>query len=179
MSVLGLREASQAVGVTRQHLYRLAGKGRLSLVQRPDGSKGVDTSELLRAFGRLNTPPEGDATGDTRHGSQMRREATSSATAVQTVLLEAELAAAKAALQVAEERLAEAKERESKLLELLVSQTRLLEHHQAPQPTAHQAAPVHQAEPAAPIPVETKKPKKGERTKKADRKKAGTMKRKA
>lgn len=166
MSVLGLREAAQALGLTRQHLYRLAGKGRISLVQRPDGSKGVDTSELLRAFGRLNPPPEGDATGDTRHGSQMRREATPSATAVQTAMMEAELAAAKAALKVAEERLAEAKERESKLLELLVSQTRLLEHHQAPPPVAHQAAPVPQAEPAAPTGEtkgRTKKAKKGER----------------
>lgn len=152
MTILSLQEASQAVSVTRQHLYRLAKKGRLSLVDRPNGTKGVDTSELLRIFGRLNAPTEGDATGDRRHGSQVRHEATSSATAVQTVMLEAELASVKAALRVAEERLAEAKDRETKLLDLLTSQTRLLESRQ--QPTAPPVAPV----PVAPVAVQVEEP---------------------
>ena len=50
MAVLGLRAAAQAVGVTRQHLYRLAGKGKVSLVERPDGSVHEERFPLRPTF---------------------------------------------------------------------------------------------------------------------------------
>lgn len=172
MTILGFQEASQAVGRSRQQLYRLAKRGRLSVVERPDGTKGVDTSELLRIFGRLNAPTEGDATGDSHPGSQRQHGMTAPATAVHAVMLEAELAATKAALRVAEERLAEARDRETKLLDLLTSQTRLLESRQQAQPVP--AAPV-----TAPVTRSgdepTTRPKK---TKKRDAKKDAKAERK-
>ena len=146
MAELTLRQAATQVGVSRQTVYRLVKQGRLSATVRGDGQKVVDPAELLRVFGRL-TP----ATGETVSGDKptLQREtppATGQAgpkpsLAFQTAedrrreveiagreALRAELAAARDALQRADEQLAEAKAREAKLLDLLSGQTRLLEH---------------------------------------------------
>jgi hypothetical protein len=121
--------------------------------------KVIDTGELLRVFGRL-TPGESTATAAgqphatapssnaTPPSGPAKTGATAPATPVQTIVamtaedrrreveiadreaLRAELAAARDALRRAEEQLAEAKERESKLLDLAQSATRLLEHRE-------------------------------------------------
>ena len=129
MAVLGLRDAAAAVGVTRQTIYRYTKSGKLSAVIRDDGTQGVDTSELLRVFGKIRDPetvspggnkPDRDGNGDSR--------------------LHGELEALKRALAVAESALAQAAERErsmleerAKMLDMLDRQTRLL-GHQADQP---------------------------------------------
>lgn len=156
MAVLGLSAAAQAAGITRQHLYRLVSKGKVSATLRQDGTKGIDTSELLRVFGSIDAPK---ATGDSQRDSHMRQQATSPETAAKVTLLEVELRAARDALRVAEERLRDSQERETKLLDLLTTQTRLLEHHQ------------QKAAPAAAAPAPAGRPKRIRAAKKPETRK--------
>ena len=50
MAYLTIAEASAMTGIARTTLYRKAEKGVLSLVEQPDGSKKIDTSELFRVY---------------------------------------------------------------------------------------------------------------------------------
>ena len=129
MAVLGLREAAAAVGVTRQTIYRHTKSGKLSAVTRDDGTQGVDTSELLRVFGKLRDPAT-----VTQDGNRESRDGNGDS------LLHGEVEALKRALAVAESALAQAAERErgmlderAKMLDMLDRQTRLL-GHQPPAP---------------------------------------------
>lgn len=148
MAQLPLRQAARQVGVSRQTVYRMVKEGKLSSTVDATGQKVVDTAELLRVFGRLEPPsdrltlsrvtvetvaqPEavlpretGDATApQALTGDDRRREYE----AADRAALQAELRAAKEALEATERQLGEAKEREAKLLDLLAGQTRLLEH---------------------------------------------------
>ena len=124
MAVLGLREAAAAVGVTRQTIYRHTKSGKLSAVTRDDGTQGVDTSELLRVFGKLRDPAT-----VTQDGNRESRDGNGDS------LLHGEVEALKRALAVAESALAQAAERErgmlderAKMLDMLDRQTRLLGH---------------------------------------------------
>ena len=127
MAILALADAAKAAGCSRQHLYRLVSKGRLSAVLRADGTRGIDTSELLRVFGQLAQPATGEVTGDSRLGDNRRQQVTAPVTG-RLEVLEVELRAAQDALRVADERLREAQAREERLLELVAAQTRMLEH---------------------------------------------------
>lgn len=139
MAQVPLSQAAKLVGVSRASLYRYVKTGKLSVTLAPDPSrtgqpnategfiKTVDTAELERVFGPLTGKPE------TPRDSPLRP----STTAVETAVLQAELASTRAAL-------AEAKEREARLLDLLASQSRLLEHRQAeadPEPEAPKESP--------------------------------------
>ena len=55
MAILSLSQAAKAVGVSRSTIYKQVKQGQLSATRLPDGSKGVDTSELLRVFGELHS----------------------------------------------------------------------------------------------------------------------------
>ena len=50
MPVINLTQAAKLAGIGRTTLYRKAKKGILSTTTAPDGSPGVDTSELFRVF---------------------------------------------------------------------------------------------------------------------------------
>ena len=56
MTQLTIKNAADSVGITRQALYRLISAGKVSSTTAHDGSKTVDTAELLRHFGQLQTP---------------------------------------------------------------------------------------------------------------------------
>lgn len=56
MTLLTVRQAADMAGVTRQTMYRLLDSGKVSSTAKPDGSKAIDTSELLRHFGTLQSP---------------------------------------------------------------------------------------------------------------------------
>jgi hypothetical protein len=127
VAILALADAAKAAGCSRQHLYRLVSKGKLSAVLRADGTRGIDTSELLRVFGQLAQPATGEVTGDSRLGDNRRQQVTAPVTG-RLEVMEVELRAAQDALRVADERLREAQAREERLLELVAAQTRLLEH---------------------------------------------------
>ena len=53
MPILTITEAAKAAGISRPTLYRRIKSGQLSTVKQPDGTKGVDSSELVRVFGVL------------------------------------------------------------------------------------------------------------------------------
>lgn len=118
--------------------------GRLTATVRHDGQKVVDTAELLRVFGSLS-PRQSPAT--VTQGDSPRQPATVAATppVLQAMTpderrreveiadreaLRAELAATRELLRNAEGQLAEAREREAKLMDLAQSATRLLEHRE-------------------------------------------------
>ena len=134
MAILGLRDAAKAAGVSRQTIYRKSSIGALSIVTRDDGSKGVDTSELLRVFGKL-----GDSETDTQDRQGGSRDSD------RDRALQGELDATREALRLAQEALAserarvttletQAAERERWLREQIDHQRLLLEHkpHQPP-----------------------------------------------
>ena len=68
MALLTLTQAAKTAGIARSTLYRAIRNGRLSVASQPNGSKGIDTSELQRVFGPLQrtTKPTGqhDASQD-------------------------------------------------------------------------------------------------------------------
>ena len=110
MTVLSMTQAAQQAGISRSTLYRAIRAGRLSVSSQPDGSRGVDTAELIRAFGPLQA--------DTGQVTQSR---TSSDTAVmreRCAMLEREIEWLRAEL-------VDAKNEKNRLLGLL--ETRLLE----------------------------------------------------
>lgn len=51
MAILTISEAARRWRLGRSNLYRAVKSGRLNLSARPDGTKGIDTSELVRVFG--------------------------------------------------------------------------------------------------------------------------------
>ena len=55
MTLLTLTQAAKTAGIARSTLYRAIRNGRLSVVSQPNGSKGIDTSELQRVFGPLQS----------------------------------------------------------------------------------------------------------------------------
>lgn len=120
MAILSLREAARQVGVSRPTIYRKAASGELSVVKRPDGSQGVDTSELIRVFGELR-PPE--TVSETRHVTQQDSPET-----LRVSALQGELDGLRRMLDFTQAALAKAEDREARLLAILEQQTRLLEH---------------------------------------------------
>ena len=68
MTLLTLTQAAKTAGIARSTLYRAIRNGRISVVSQPNGSKGIDTSELQRVFGPLQSatkpPGQNDAPQD-------------------------------------------------------------------------------------------------------------------
>ena len=58
MTILSVEAAAKAVGVGKATIYRRLKDGTLSTSRQPDGSKGVDSAELIRVFGELK--PQSD-----------------------------------------------------------------------------------------------------------------------
>ena len=58
MALVTVRQAAELAGISRQAMYRCIASGRVSATVGHDGEKQVDTSELLRVFGRLQTPEQ-------------------------------------------------------------------------------------------------------------------------
>ncbi|SNT11645.1 hypothetical protein SAMN06265795_11477 [Noviherbaspirillum humi] len=59
MALVSISEAAKLVRKNRTTIYRDIEKGRLSKTVSPEGETRIDTSELLRAYGRLH--PDDDA----------------------------------------------------------------------------------------------------------------------
>lgn len=74
MAVVTIAEAARLSGRSRASLYRAFKAGELSKTSFPDGSAGVDVSELMRAFGPLQGVPE--TTGRVLDGSEAPGPAT-------------------------------------------------------------------------------------------------------
>jgi AcrR family transcriptional regulator len=139
MALLPLRQAADAAGVSRQTLYRYVKDGRITATVGHDGQKQVDTSELLRVFGKLREPVTDETgAGDSVRPAETGREAPQAPP--ETAQLQVELAAAQALLGMTQAELAATREREARLLGVVESQTRLLEYRQ-PEQTSSVAWP--------------------------------------
>lgn len=126
-----LSVAAKRLSVSRASIYRWAKEGRISVTVDNSGQKVVDMAELARVF------PETAArhlNKDSKRQAQDTENTSESGT--DSLILEAELHATREALRITQDQLAEAKEREHRLLGIVESQTRLLEHKPEPQPPA-------------------------------------------
>ena len=71
MPLVSIAEAAKLVRRNRSTLYRDIERGRLSKTVTPEGETQIDTSELLRTYGRLHAPGEEDIDPDTRIRSRI------------------------------------------------------------------------------------------------------------
>ena len=55
MALLTLTQVAKTACIARSTLYRAIPNGHISLVSQPNGSKGIDTSELQSVFGPLRS----------------------------------------------------------------------------------------------------------------------------
>ncbi len=53
MTILSVAEAAKTAGVGKATIYRRLKDGTLTALKQPDGSKEVDTAELIRVFDEL------------------------------------------------------------------------------------------------------------------------------
>ena len=107
MPILTVTEAAKAAHKSRATLYRHIKKGDLSVRQQPDGTKGIDTSELMRVFGPLH--PETSQTRKTAHHE----------TDPSTALLQSRIDALERENELLRRELADAKNEKGRLLGLL------------------------------------------------------------
>ena len=75
MAVISISEAARTWRIARSTLQRALQEGRLSATVRADGSKGIDTAELIRVFGEAPGALQG-------RGSSELERATDSATTI-------------------------------------------------------------------------------------------------
>lgn len=119
MSLVSVSQAARLAGISRQHLYRKYIKpGEISVQRDGKGDPVIDTSELLRVFGRL--------VGDTHGDDNGLQKATPAKTNGDNVLL-AELQAKLQVLEAENRSLRERLEDKDRNLEDIRQALRLLE----------------------------------------------------
>ena len=103
MSILTFSQAIRAAGVARSTIYRYVKEGKLSATRFPDGRRGLDTAELERAFGPLQSfdtsqtiPSKQSRTAKIQPGMFQERDEIVKLLRQQVQLLERELVDAKA-----------------------------------------------------------------------------------
>ena len=148
MTQLTVRQAAEQVGVSRQTMFRKIQRGEVSATVDHHGQKQIDSAELLRVFGALQTPGVTPATGSDkpRLTRATGETAVSPAVLVELERLRLQLDFKSQELAMAQERIDELKQRErnvagerDRLMALLEQSTRLLA---APPPAIPDAAPV-------------------------------------
>ena len=114
MAQLSVRQAAEQVGVSRQTMFRKIKDGSISATVDHNGQKQIDSSELLRVFGALQTPGVTPATG--RDSPRLTRAtgetALSPAVQVELERLRLQLEFKAAELAMAQQRIDELKQRE-------------------------------------------------------------------
>ena len=76
MAIISISEASRRWTIGRTNLYRAVKRGRLNLSTRPDGTRGVDTSELVRVFGEPSADTSTGTSEDVHDASSESSPAT-------------------------------------------------------------------------------------------------------
>lgn len=71
MAIVSISEAAKRVGVARSTIYKKIQGGVLQATTKPDGTKGIDTDELIRVFGELQP---GETPGSTEKVEEARAE---------------------------------------------------------------------------------------------------------
>lgn len=145
--LVNITKAAKLAGIGRETLYKnYINKGRISTTRDGRNRPMVDTSEILRVFGRLYS--EGDTPQDTpteRHNpTPDNTHTTPPELSAQLAQLQAENTQLRERLTEARERESEAKERESwqrGQIEKLTDTIKLLEAPRNTTPTPHTATP--------------------------------------
>lgn len=129
-ALIPLALAARRMRVSRATIYRWAKEGRFSVTLAGDGQKLADIAELARVFPEIASKHlKQDAKRQSQDHENMDEKGAD-------VLLQAELHATKETLRLTQAQLAEAKEREHRLMGIVENQTRLLEYKaQAEAPT--------------------------------------------
>lgn len=83
---LSLQQAADLVGKSKSTVHRSVIKGKISANRRPDGSYGIDSSELLRVF-----PAQRTDWNDLKHGATTLETQEAAALALRAAVLEAKL----------------------------------------------------------------------------------------
>lgn len=130
-----MRQAAEQVGVSRQTMFRYIKEGRVSATLSHSGSKQIEVTELLRAFGTL----QAETVTSTTHSDRSRQSHSDSMTSMSVTYqielerLKAQLTLKTAELELAKERISELKDREheatnekNRFLTLIEQQSRLL-----------------------------------------------------
>ena len=125
MAQLGVRQAAQHVGVTRQTINRHIRQGKLSATRDREGVQRIDSEELLRVYGEIKPVPA-PPTGTSPSKLQAGPEQATVVLQVEIERLKAKLDAAEAMLAVAQERIADGRSDRDKLMEILDRQSRML-----------------------------------------------------
>lgn len=107
MTQLTVRDAADRVGVTRQTVFKAIKEGKISATVNARGQKQIDVSELLRVYGRLQSP-------DDTVGALVDKTRLSPLSST-TAALQLELERAKMLLQVKEIELSAVRERVEEL----------------------------------------------------------------
>lgn len=135
MAFLTVRQAAEQVGISRQTMFRKIKEGKVSAVKDCFGQLEIDTAELLRVFGALQSPTVSDTTLHDGVRVSPKTEETPATVAQQIEIerLRAQLELKTAELAMTRERLDEAKAREQaahqdrdRIMGILEQQTRLL-----------------------------------------------------
>ena len=103
MPILTFSQAIRAAGASRSTVYRYVKEGKLSATRLPNGRRGIDTAELERVFGPLQSwdtsqtiAPKQSGTVKAQTGMFQERDEIVALLRQQVKLLERELVDAKA-----------------------------------------------------------------------------------
>ena len=125
---LSAKQAADAVGMTKQGIIKSIRNGRLSAIKDDKGQWKIDPAELFRVYEAPKTvDPTPEATSSRRHTPQN----TPDLHLINTEL-RVKLEAAEQRCLDLERQVHKAEEREGQLMEVVQSQTRMLEHRPEP-----------------------------------------------
>src|SRR5512143_1582363 len=103
MAVITISEAARTWRMARSTLQRVLQEGRLSATVRADGSKGIDTAELIRVFG------EAPGALQERGSSEVERATLIAACSATPIAADSTIAALQAQVKLLQEQLQEAR----------------------------------------------------------------------
>ncbi len=115
MPLLTVRQAAQHVGITRQTMFRHIKQGKVSATVAHDGELRVDTAELLRVYGALQSPGESPSVASSGK-RQTQATAETAAHQVEIERMQDQLALAYERLDLAKERIEELRQRAQELV---------------------------------------------------------------
>ena len=91
MAVISISEAARTWRMARSTLQRAIQEGRLSATVRADGSRGIDTAELIRVFGEAPVALQERGSSEVQRATPSAADSTIATLQAQVNLLQAQL----------------------------------------------------------------------------------------
>lgn len=158
MALVSITEAAKLVRRNRSTLYRDIEKGRLSKTVTPEGETQIETSELLRTYGRLHPSEDDDPDDRTRERTRIAILEERTRSLERALALEAELRKVKD--QVTNELRARLADKDN-VIKALESKVLFLEYDKQVESLSPDQPPEQVAKPDKPKTAEHVMPKKG------------------